>query len=115
MNPAESVGECRRPWERFWLLFLRLQKEYTGLLVAYIVEEGCFLENEQLQKGVIWGLGRLKTIDEALKDKVFPFLLRALKHSDPSMKGTAAWTLGELGAREAVPFLKTLQKEKQID
>jgi rubredoxin len=91
-----------------------LQKEYTGLLVAYIAEEGCFLENEHLQKGVIWGLGRLKTIDEALKDKVFSFLLRVLRNSDPSMKGTAAWTLGELGAQEAVPFLKTLQKEKQM-
>jgi rubredoxin len=91
-----------------------LQNEYAGLLAAYIVEDGCFLENEQLQKGVIWGLGRLKTIDEALKDKVFPFLLEVLKNSGPFMKGTAAWTLGELGAREAVPFLKTLQKEKQM-
>ncbi len=37
-----------------------LQPEYTGLLVAYISEEGCFIENEEVQKGVIWGLGRLK-------------------------------------------------------
>ena len=91
-----------------------LQKEYAGLLVAYIAEDGCFLENEQLQKGVVWGLGRLKTLDEALKTKVFPFLLQALKNPDPSMRGTAAWTLGELGAREAAPLLKTLQKENRM-
>jgi rubredoxin len=91
-----------------------LRKEYTSLLVAYISEKGCFLENEQLQKGVIWGLGRLEIIDEALKEIVFPFLLQALKNSDPSMQGTSAWAIGELGVKKAIPFLKTLQKEHQV-
>jgi HEAT repeat protein len=88
-----------------------LRKEYAGLLAAYIVEEGCLLENEPLQKGVIWGLGRLKFFDQALRDKIIPFLVQTLKNSDPSMRGTAAWALGEMGALEAVPHLKTLQKE----
>jgi HEAT repeat protein len=88
-----------------------LREEYSGLLAAYLVEEGCLLENEQLQKGVIWGLGRLKFLDQALKDKVIPFLLQALKNSDLSIRGTAAWALGELGAPDAVPHLKPSQGE----
>jgi hypothetical protein len=91
-----------------------LRKEYAGLLAAYIVEEGCLLENEQLQKGVIWGLGRLKFFDQTLKDKIIPFLLQALKNSDPSMRGTAAWALGEMGALEGVAHLKALQKETRM-
>ena len=91
-----------------------LRKEYTGLLVAYIAEEDCFLENEQLQKGVIWGLGRLKIIDEKVKVKILPFLLKALKNHDPLMQGITIWTLGELGAQEAVPLLKTLQMENRM-
>ena len=64
-----------------------LREGYSGLLAAYLVEGGCRLENEQLQKGVIWGLGRLKFLDRALKDKVIPFLLQALKNPDPSTQG----------------------------
>ena len=91
-----------------------LQKEYAALLAAYIVEEGCFLENEQLQKGVVWALGRIKTIEEGLKAKALPFLLKALNHPDLSIRGTATWTLGELRVQEAVPFLKTLPKENRM-
>jgi HEAT repeat protein len=88
-----------------------LREGNSGLLAAYLVEEGCLLENEQLQKGVIWGLGRLKFLDQALKDKVIPFLLQALKNSDLSIRGTAAWALGELDAPEAVHHLKSCQGE----
>lgn len=91
-----------------------LREGYSGLLAAYLVEEGCLLENEQLQKGVIWGLGRLKFLDQALKEKVIPFLLQALKNSDLSIRGTAAWALGELDAPEAVPYLKPWQGETRM-
>ncbi len=91
-----------------------LREGYSGLLAAYLVEGGCRLENEQLQKGVIWGLGRLKFLDRALKDKVIPFLLQALKNPDPSIQGTAVWALGELGAPEAVPYLKTAPVETRV-
>jgi hypothetical protein len=86
-----------------------LQKEYTGLLVAYITEGPCFIENEPLQKGVIWSLGRLKHIQENLKSTAIPFLFDSLNNPDPSMQGMAVWALGEIGAREAIPLLKSLQ------
>jgi HEAT repeat protein/rubredoxin len=91
-----------------------LQKEYLGLLVSYITEKGCFLENESLQTGVIWGLGRIKGIDEKTKAKTLPFLLSGLENQDPLLQGMIVWTLGEIGVWEAVPILKTLQKKSQM-
>jgi hypothetical protein len=37
----------------------KLAKEYAFILVSYINETGNFLEHEMLQRGVLWGLGRL--------------------------------------------------------
>jgi HEAT repeat protein len=88
-----------------------LQEEYLCLLIAYISEERCFIENEQIQKGVIWGLGRIKDFDDCLKTRAVPFLLKALKNSHPEMQGTTAWAVGEMGIREAVPILETLKTE----
>lgn len=91
-----------------------LQEEYLCLLIAYISEEGCFLENEQLQKGVIWGLGRIKNLEETLKSRSVPFLLKALTNSDPEIQATTVWAVGEMGIREALPLLGTLKSEDRV-
>ncbi len=91
-----------------------LQEEYACLLVAYIADGPCFIENETLQKGVIWGLGRLKHIEEDLRSQAIPFLLDSLKSPDPFMQGIAVWALGEMGVKEALPLLKSLQLENQM-
>jgi len=36
-----------------------LAQEYAHMLVSYIQEDGNFLEHVPLQRGVLWGLGRL--------------------------------------------------------
>jgi hypothetical protein len=91
-----------------------LQKEYACLLVAYIAEGPCFIENETLQKGVLWGLGRLRQIEERLKNEALPFLIKSLKNGDSSLQATAVWALGEIGGIEAVPFFKSLQRENEM-
>jgi hypothetical protein len=91
-----------------------LQKEYICLLAAYISEEGCFIENEVVQKGVIWGLGRVRNLDEGIKARVVPFLLKTLKNPSPPMQGITAWALGEMGIQEARPVLNTLQLENRM-
>jgi hypothetical protein len=90
------------------------QQEYTCLLAAYISEEGCFIENEEVQKGVIWGLGRIRNLDEGIKARVVPFLLKTLKNTNPPMQGITAWALGEMGIQEAGPVLNTLQLENRM-
>jgi hypothetical protein len=91
-----------------------LQQEYTCLLASYISEEGCFIENEEVQKGVIWGLGRIRDLDEEIKARVVPFLLKTLKNADPLKQGITAWALGEMGIQEAGPVLNTLQLENRM-
>jgi HEAT repeat protein/rubredoxin len=91
-----------------------LQKEYLDLFIAYISEEGCFLENPLLQAGVVWGIGRIKKIDEVRTRKIVPFLLEALNSQNLLLKGTAVWTLGELKIDESISLLKALQKENRM-
>ncbi len=86
-----------------------LRREYGYLLVAYLSEKCCFLENDQLLLGVVWALGRIGDLEPDLKQQALPFLLEALNHTNPTMQGTAAWTLGQLKAGEAFPFLKALR------
>jgi hypothetical protein len=91
-----------------------LQPEYTCLLAAYISEEGCFIENEEVQKGVIWGLGRIRHLDEGIKARVVPFLLKTVKNTNPPTQGITAWALGEMRIQEAGPVLKSLQLENRM-
>lgn len=91
-----------------------LQGEYLCLLMAYISEGGCFIENEHLQKGVIWGLGRIKNLEEAIRAGTVPFLLEALANNDPEMQATTAWAVGEMGIEEALPLLGTLKGENRV-
>ena len=90
-------------------LIPELKQEYACLLTSYLSEEKCFIENEHLQIGLIWALGRLKKMDRGLISPVLPFLLKALLHPNPLMQGTAAWASGEIGIQEALPVLRTLQ------
>ena len=48
----ESMGEIMARCER-------LADEYGCLLISYIQPEGNYLEHEILQRGVLWGVGRL--------------------------------------------------------
>ena len=87
-----------------------LAKEYAHILVAYMREDGFYLELEQLQRGLMWGLGRLAM--------VHPDLLRAqngaahlrpyLNANDPTVRGLAARALGLLKPKAATADLTKL-------
>jgi hypothetical protein len=88
-----------------------LHPEYLALFTAYLTEDKCRLENPQMKAGVIWGIGRIRQLEDNYRCKVIPFLLEALKAPESLLQGTAAWSLGQLKAEEAVSLLKALQKE----
>jgi hypothetical protein len=87
-----------------------LADEYAHMLVAYMREDGFYLELEQLQRGLMWGLGRLAQDKPDLlrsKDAV-RHLLPYLNSSDSTVRGLAAWALGLLHAEESSPLLEKL-------
>ena len=80
-----------------------LAEEYSHMLVAYMREDGFYLELPQLQRGLMWGLARLAMIKpDLLKAKnVITYLLPYLDSPDSTVRGFAAWTLGLLQSKEA--------------
>lgn len=91
----------------------RLADEYAHILVAYMREDGYFLELEMLQRGLMWGLGRLAQVrPELLKAKnAGTYLLPYLDSADVVVRGLAAWNLGLLQSKEAVPGLEKLRSD----
>jgi hypothetical protein len=88
----------------------RLAEEYGHMLVAYMREDGFYLELPQLQQGLMWGLSRFAMVKpDLLKAKnVIIYLLPYLNSPDSTVRGLAAWALGLLHAGEAVASLEKL-------
>ena len=85
----EAMGEimARQP---------QLAREFAHLLVSYIRPEGNTIEFEALQRGVLWGLGRLAGVRPGLLSDA-PVLLRPyLDATDAVIRGLAVWTAGFL-------------------
>jgi len=90
-----------------------LAEEYAHILVAYMREDGFFLELEMLQRGLMWGLGRLAQVRPNLlrSRNAITYLLPYLDSTDTMVRGLAAWTLGLLQAHEAIPTLELLRSD----
>ena len=88
----------------------RLAEEFGHMLVAYMREDGFYLELPQLQHGLMWGLARLAMVnpDLLMAKNVITYLLPYLDSSDSTVRGLAAWTFGFLKAKEAVAPLEKL-------
>ena len=76
---------------------------YGSMLIAYAIDE------PPLVRGCLWGIGRLgtrlKEFVDFFKDKV----LAVFQVDDDETLGLAAWAMGEVGFRHALPFLKKLR------
>jgi len=90
-----------------------LAEEYGHMLVAYMREDGFFLELEMLQRGLMWGLGRLAQFEPSLlrERNAATYLLPYLESTDAVVRGLAAWTLGLLQVKEAIPGLEKLSSD----
>ncbi len=88
-----------------------LAEEFWCILISYIRPDGNFLEHEVLQRGVLWGVGRLaQARPELLKDTVaslYPYM----QASDPYLRGLAVWASGPLQNRKTERLLKSLAED----
>jgi hypothetical protein len=86
----------------------KLALEYHRILISYVMEDRNYLEHEVLQRGVLWGLGRLSHARPEL-------VLSAAEHFNPFMasadaihRGLAAWAVSPLHAPVNVLSLSKL-------
>ena len=75
----------------------RLAREYGCILISYIQPEGNYLEHEILQRGVIWGVGRLAHSHPRQTRNIGGYLLPYMKSGDPILRGLACWAAGPAG------------------
>ncbi|BBO69283.1 hypothetical protein DSCA_32130 [Desulfosarcina alkanivorans] len=74
----------------------RLADEFACILMSYINPAGNFLEHEILQRGSLWGVGRLAHARPALAQPAAPFLPAFFDAPDPYLRGTAIWAAGPI-------------------
>ena len=92
-----------------------LAEEYAAILVSYIREDGNFLEHEPMQRGVVWGVGRVAQIRPELlrAHHAGRYLVPYLESDDATVRGCAAWALGLLRTSEAATKLETLLDDRE--
>ena len=86
----------------------RLANEYGCILISYIQPACNYLEHEILQRGVLWGVGRLAHSRPQHTRTIGGDLLPFMKSGDPILRGLSAWAAGPAGGTETIPQLKKL-------
>ena len=92
----------------------RIAEEYDFLLVSYVNEQGNYLEHPMLQRGVLWGLGRLAHSRPRLVNHAAPFLLPYMRSEDAYHRGLSAWTAGALESGLTKSLLQHLSNDNAV-
>jgi len=71
-----------------------------------------FHEEKMLCPGVLWALGRIGKINAETVSYAVPIIRSYLKSADNTLRGYAAWALGEMGNKESAAELEDLKKDK---
>ncbi len=88
-----------------------LAAEFWCILISYIRPDGNFLEHEVLQRGVLWGVGRLgHARPQLLKDSA-DYLIPYLQAKDPYLRGLAAWSCKTLRNKKIDAILNRLTQD----
>jgi len=89
-----------------------LAKEYHKILLSYIMPDGNYIEHEILQRGVLWGIGRLAHARPHLVKDVAHLLCPYMESPDPALRGLAAWTAGLFDCETTNRLLKNLENDQ---
>lgn len=102
---AEAMGEITA-------LHPGLAKEFSRMLRSYIRVDENFLDFEMLQRGVIWGIGRLAQARPECLPKTDIHLHPFLESGDTYLRAFAAWALGNLKSLKAAATLERMTEDK---
>jgi hypothetical protein len=89
----------------------RLAEEYCHILVAFMREDGFFLEHPPLQRGLMWAIARLAEHrrELLLEKEADTYLLPYLLEKDEEVKTLAAYALATLSSEKACRQLHVIQ------
>ena len=86
----------------------KLTAEYGCILFSYIQPDRNYLEHEGLQRGVLWGVGRLSHSRPECMQTAAGFLLPYMRSEDPNLRGLAVWAVSPMLNAEAIHRLQQL-------
>jgi HEAT repeat protein len=89
----------------------RLADEFSRMLRSYVRPDENFLEHETLQRGLLWGIGRLAQAHPEHLDQTDIYLIPFLQSGDAFHRGNAACALGHLKSKKAAPLIEKLLKD----
>ncbi len=89
-----------------------LAQEYAQILLSYAREDGNYLDHEGLQRGLLWGIGRLAEKRPELVRRDAGRLLPYLESPDGVIRGLSARIMGLLRVKEARPALRKLTEDE---
>jgi len=85
-----------------------LAGEYASILLSYAREDGNFQEHELMQRGVLWGIGRVAQVRPDLVREAIADIAPFLRSPDATKRGLTAWIMGLLSAKEVRQSLMEL-------
>jgi hypothetical protein len=86
----------------------KLAAEYGCILFSYIQPDRNYLEHEGLQRGVLWGVGRLAHNRPECIQTAAGFLVPYMRSEDPNLRGLAVWAVNPILNVEAIHRLQQL-------
>jgi hypothetical protein len=92
----------------------RMADEYACILISYINPCGNFIDNPDLQKGILWGLGRLAQERPHRAAGAAEFLVPFLSSPNPFLRGLAARTASALPGNDIKPLLIRLYGDNEM-
>ena len=89
-----------------------LAKEYYTILISYIIPDRNYIEHEILQRGVLWGIGRLAHARPHLVKDFVHLLGNYMESPDPALRGLAAWTAGLFNCETMSRLFRRLENDR---
>ncbi len=102
---AEAMGEIMARHEG-------LAVEFACLLVSYARPDGNPLENGLLERGVLWGIGRLAQSRPRMLEGCSAFVLPYLESADGVHRGMATWILHGMAVQPSSTLLQRLLEDQ---
>ncbi|MCF8025320.1 MAG: HEAT repeat domain-containing protein [Desulfobacteraceae bacterium] len=93
-----------------------MEAEYGDILCSFIHSDRNFIEHPGLQRGVLWGVGRLALSAPGRVKAFLPGIVSFMKSEDPVHRGHAAWAAGNAKDPESLETLEQMFSDNaQID